>query len=78
MTTTYAIRPHLFYSPNAENGVDYEKALNLIKNNEVALVGSRDLALRILLALGFTPENAAFTMNYGIHGAVAGTDISVF
>lgn len=77
MATTYAIRPHLYYSPNAD-GVGYEEALNLIKNNKIALVGSRELALRILLALGFKPEDAAFTMSYAIHGAVAGTEISVF
>jgi|LakMenEpi03Aug12_release.lakeMendotaPanAssembly.Ray.scaffolds.fasta_scaffold2453179_2 hypothetical protein len=77
MATTYAIRPHLYYSPNAD-GVGYEEALKLIKNNKIALVGSRELALRVLLGLGFSPENAAFTMNYAIHGAVVGTEISVF
>jgi hypothetical protein len=76
MATTYAIRPHLYYSPNAD-GVGYEEALQLIKNNKVALVGSRDLALRVLLGLGFSPENAALTMNYAIHGAVVGANTGV-
>lgn len=63
------IRPHLHYRENSANGVDADEAVRLIKINEVALVNSLDVVFEVLAALGWSAEDAAFTVEYALSGA---------
>lgn len=77
MTKMYAIRPHLYYSPNADNGVTPEKAVALMKMNIRAVVSSRGDAIKTLLLYGWSPEDIAFTMSYALNGSPIGAGIPV-
>lgn len=68
MSTVYVIRPYLYYSSGAKDGVTPEEAVNLMRKNIVATVSSRADAIKTLLLLGWKEDRVAFAMHYGMYG----------
>jgi hypothetical protein len=69
MAKTYAIRPHLYYTPGLEGAPSPETAYAMIKAGKKVTVGSRDDVVKVMLMLGFTPDDLAVTVSYALHGA---------
>jgi hypothetical protein len=68
MSTVHVIRPHLYYSPGADDAVTPEEAASLMKKHIVATVSSRADAIKTLLLLGWKEDRIAFAMHYGMYG----------
>lgn len=77
MPQLYAIRPYLYYGPESEDTVSPEKAVEMASNCQWATLKTISDVIKVLLNLGFTPDNAALAITYGIHGAPAGTFIKI-
>ena len=69
METTHVIRPHLYFRENADEAVSVEEAVRMMKNHEVALVGSLEDVFAVLAELGWKRERAEIVVNYGMYGA---------
>lgn len=77
MSKVYIIRPFLKYQSGAENSVSPEEAVKMIDRCEWATVGSRNDLVKTMRLLGFSPDELAFSITYGLYGSPPGLSSSV-
>lgn len=75
--TQYWITSYLVYDPSFETPLTVDQIVKRLKNEETTIVGSKDVAAKVLRKLGFSEEQLVDRIHYAINGAPAGVPLSI-